>query len=136
MVLQRWQTVYLLIAAIAMAIAAFVPAVKAVDSNFALDYCAGLPLVFRIVCGFTALFFLATISKFKNLKLQMQLCSMGAMLSLAAFVVVALDFYLSDIALRLLLPAFLPGFALICAFLAKSRIVSDYKLIHDSERIR
>lgn len=136
MVLQRWQTVYLLIAVIAMSLAAFIPAVAPADPAFTLDYCAGLPLVFRLLGGLTALLLLVTIFKFRNLKFQKQLCSVGALLSVVSCVVVAMAYFLLDISLKLQISSALPLLSLVCTMLAKSRIISDYKLIHDSERLR
>lgn len=134
MVLQRWQTVYLLISVVAMALAAFFPAV---GGACGLSLCGGgLTAVYHILSGVTALLMLVTIFKFKNLRLQKTLCSCGMLLCAAACVLVVLDYFLQGQALPLNLSALLPFFAFVCVMLAKGRIAKDDKLLHDSERLR
>ena len=107
MVLQRWQSVYLLIAAIALGLATFMPVfdiVRLDKSVLPVDLqsleSAAMPggYAYFILLALSALLSLITIFKYKNLKLQ--------------------------------------KFALICTFLAKSRIIHDDRLIHAADRLR
>ena len=76
MVLQRWQTVYLLISVIAMALAAAFP-LRVAQPVVELG---GAVLVARVLAAAIAVFLLVTITKFKNLKMQQMLCSVGVLL--------------------------------------------------------
>ena len=77
MVLQRWQTVYLLISVIAMALAAAFPAVEPLRVAQPVVELGGAVLVARVLAAAIAVFLLVTITKFKNLKMQQMLCSVG-----------------------------------------------------------
>ena len=89
MVLQRWQTVYLLISVIAMALAAAFPAVEPLRVAQPVVELGGAVLVARVLAAAIAVFLLVTITKFKNLKMQQMLCSVGVLLMLAEIAVVA-----------------------------------------------
>ena len=73
MVLQRWQTVYLLISVIAMALAAAFPAVEPLRVAQPVVELGGAVLVARVLAAAIAVFLLVTITKFKNLKMQQML---------------------------------------------------------------
>ena len=124
MVLQRWQTVYLLISVIAMALAAAFPAVEPLRVAQPVVELGGAVLVARVLAAAIAVFLLVTITKFKNLKMQQMLCSVGVLLMLAV------------VEPRFTMTAPLPVLALACTLMAKSRIQKDYKIIHDCDRLR
>ena len=151
MVLQRWQTVYLFIAVIALALTLFMP----VFEVFGIDGTANgislcsliggvttgtvqLAYVYFILTAVSAVMSLVTIFKFKNLKLQKSLCSVIMLLIIVAYVVIAVCSNLTGgfSAVKWDLASLMPAFALICVFLAKTRITHDYNLIHAADRLR
>ncbi len=91
-----------------------------------------------ILVGVSAVMSLITIFKFKNLKLQKTLCSVTMLLIIVAYIVVALcsNLLVEDAVLHWDLASLIPAFALICVFLAKGRVVHDYRLIHEADRLR
>ena len=101
MVLQRWQTVYLLIAVILMIVTNFVPVMTIGDATGVVDVTFAIVLgaessqigmtAYFVLADVCALLSLLTIFKFKNLKLQMQLCSVLELLYLAAVAVAVVD---------------------------------------------
>lgn len=95
MVLQRWQTVYLLISVIAMALAAAFPAVEPLRVAQPVVELGGAVLVARVLAAAIAVFLLVTITKFKNLKMQQMLCSVGVLLMLAEIAVVAGGYFMA-----------------------------------------
>ena len=146
MVLQRWQSVYLLISAIALGAAAFMPVfhVQAGLEITPLEISTlGTGMMpggyaYFILVALSALMSLLTIFKLKNLKLQKNLCSVNMLLIIAAYITIALCANLTEgiSAISWDIASLLPAFALVCTFLAKSRIIHDYKLIHDADRLR
>ncbi len=91
-----------------------------------------------ILVAVSAVMSLITIFKFKNLKLQKTLCSVTMLLIIVAYIVVALcsNLLVEDAVLHWDLASLIPAFALICVFLAKGRVVHDYRLIHEADRLR
>ena len=98
MVLQRWQSVYLLIAAIALGLATFMPVfdiVRLDKSVLPVDLqsleSAAMPggYAYFILLALSALLSLITIFKYKNLKLQKSLCSINMLLIIAAYITIA-----------------------------------------------
>lgn len=136
MVLQRWQSVYLLISVIAMALVASCPSIEPLNVQQPVADMGNAVLVARILAAAVALFLLATIFKFKNLKLQMKLCSVGMLLTLVDLAIIAGAYFTAFFEPRLTMVAPLPVLAIACTLMAKSRIRKDYKLIHDSDRLR
>jgi len=147
MVLQRWQSVYLLIAAIALGLATFLPVfdiVRLDKSVLPVDLqsleSAAMPggYAYFILLALSALLSLITIFKYKNLKLQKSLCSINMLLIIAAYITIAVcaNFTAGIEIARWQLASLLPAFALICTFLAKSRIIHDDRLIHAADRLR
>ena len=137
MILQRWQTVYMLISVIAMGIAAFFPAMGQLPQGNAIWIQSGkMMVVSSLLCALTAVLLFVAIFKFKNLKFQKQLCSVGQLLIIGYYVVNGIDWYLSPMPAEWNLAALLPAFAFACLLLAKGRIDADYRLLHDSERLR
>lgn len=136
MVLQRWQSVYLLISVIAMALAAAVPAVEPLRVAQPVAEMGGAVLVARVLAAVVAVFLLVTIFKFKNLKLQQTLCSVGILLALVDVALVAMGYFAAVVEPRLTMTAPLPVLAAACVLMAKSRIRKDYRIIHDCDRLR
>lgn len=149
MVLQRWQSVYLLIAAVMLGLATFLPvfeialpdqSVQSVGLRGLLDgSVSGMASAYGyfLLTAVSALVALVSIFKFKNLKLQKSLCSVEMLLIIVAYVVIALCYQLAGgIVVRWDIASLMPAFALICVFLAKSRIIHDYRLIHAADRLR
>ena len=96
----------------------------------------GAVLVARVLAAAIAVFLLVTITKFKNLKMQQMLCSVGVLLMLAEIAVVAGGYFMAVVEPRFTMTAPLPVLALACTLMAKSRIQKDYKIIHDCDRLR
>ena len=152
MVLQRWQTVYLLIAAVMFGLATFLPVLDLpVLQGQAMSVSLGNLLggsvaiegvqyayVYYIITALCCLLSLVNIAKFKALKLQRTICSVTMLLTVVAYVVIALFYNMLGeiIASKWAIASLMPAFALICTFLAKKRIEHDYKLLHDEERLR
>lgn len=147
MVLQRWQSVYLLIAAIALGLATFLPVFDIVTLDKSLLpielsslESAAIPggYAYFILLALSALLSLITIFKYKNLKLQKSLCSVNMLLIIAAYITIAVCANFTDgiQIVRWQMASLLPAFALVCTFLAKSRIIHDDKLIHAADRLR
>ena len=125
MVLQRWQSVYLLIAAIALGLATFMPVfdiVRLDKSVLPVDLpsleSAAMPggYAYFILLALSALISLITIFKYKNLKLQKSLCSINMLLIIAAYITIAVcaNFTAGIEIARWQLASLLPAFALIC----------------------
>jgi hypothetical protein len=96
----------------------------------------GAVLVARVLAAAIAVFLLVTITKFKNLKMQQMLCSVGVLLMLAEIAVVVGGYFMAVVEPRFTMTAPLPVLALACTLMAKSRIQKDYKIIHDCDRLR
>ena len=148
MVLQRWQTVYLLTAEILMIVANFVPVMTIGDVAGVADVTfanvlnaesshSGMTAYF-ILADVCALLSLLTIFKYKNLKLQMQLCSVLELLYLAAVAVAVVQVVVlpADAVVKFALGAFAVPFAMICTFLARSGVKKDRDLLKSVEHFR
>ena len=149
MVLQRWQTVYMFIAVVLLGLSTFM---AVADVNMVKDSVESLSLTslfngqavefqstyaYFLLCGVTALMTLVNIFKFKVLKFQKTLCSVGMLLIVAAYVVLGCAVAMADeVSMHWNLISLAPAFALICLLMAKSRIIKDYKLIHAADRLR
>ena len=149
MVLQRLQSLYLLIAAILMSIFGFstpatVTAGKNVVSITAIPECCAQSAmsnyVLIVLIALTAILALVAIFKYKNLKLQLQLCSVCMLITLVIGVVIGILTYLAipeghwecsvEWSSLLLVAAF------IFFFMARRGVAHDKKVIHDSESFR
>ena len=148
MVLQRWQSVELLIGVILMIVAKFVPVMTigdvagVADVTFANVLSAesshsGMTAYF-ILADVCALLSLLTIFKYKNLKLQMQLCSVLELLYLAAVAVAVVQVVMlpADAVVKFALGAFAVPFAMICTFLARAGVKKDRDLLKSVEHFR
>ena len=148
MVLQRWQTVYLLIAVILMIVTNFVPVMTIGDATGVVDVTFANVLgaessqigmtAYFVLADVCALLSLLTIFKFKNLKLQMQLCSVLELLYLAAVAVAVVDVMMlpADAVVEVALGAFAVPFAMICTFLARAGVKKDRDLLKSVEHFR
>ncbi len=150
MVIQRLQTLYLLIATVLMVVFAFCPSV--IIQPGGPEYAIGVlntgvagathpDLLMTTVGALTVLLSLITIFKFKNLKLQMKLCSINAALTVTLLLIsVILALTLRGKAgvgsVNFTLYNALPVLAVIMQILAYRGIKHDKKLLSSSERLR
>ena len=145
MVLQRWQSVFLLLAAIAMAVFTFMPVMGLVSDNGGVTLSAlgcdqeGVSsMVLLVLDCLSVILLLVTIFKYRDLKLQQRLCKVNILLLVAiiAFIVVMWLMQRGQ-AIAVLKPwIVLPFVALFFTMWASGRIKADRKLLSDSERIR
>ena len=145
MVLQRWQTVFLLLAAIAMAVFTFMPVMGLVTDNGNITLSAmgcaegGVSSLGLLVMDcLVVLLSLVTIFKYRDLKLQQRLCKVIIMLLIVIIVDIAVMWLMQrGQAIAVLTPwVALPFVALFFTIWARGRIKADRKLLSDSERIR
>ncbi|MBR1725477.1 MAG: DUF4293 domain-containing protein [Muribaculaceae bacterium] len=145
MVLQRWQSVFLFLAAIAMAVFTFMPVMGLIadDGNISLS---ALGCGENGVCSYLLLtldclivvMLLVTIFKYRDLKLQQRLCKVNILLIVALIMTIAVMWLMQrGQAIAVLTPwVALPFVALFFTMWASGRIKADRKLLSDSERIR
>ena len=141
--LQRIQSVYLFLAAVAVAVFAFMPAVvSAADGHAILTAvkpdAEGMYLVLLCMCGLIALLALITIFKYKTLKAQKRLCKINILFVLAMLVSIGIITYAQPEALKAVPSWFnlLPVAAIVLLALAHRGIAHDLKLLSDSSRLR
>lgn len=148
MVIQRIQTLYLIIAAILIAVFAFCPSVifgaegqqyvlsvlnsgvkDATHPDLLLSALTGLQLVLTIVAIF----------KFSNLRLQLRLCSINAALSITLLIVIGIIAMVLGDKGNEFTPTYynvIPLVAFVFYILAYRGISHDKKLLSSSERLR
>ncbi len=144
MVIQRIQSLYLLLVVVLMSIFAFLPVFGAnVDGNNlavgALPTCGVTQPSWLLLTldALVALLALITIFKYKDLKAQQRLCSILILLIVAVIVCIAIMFVSQKDGIAALQWSIaLPFVALVFAMLAKKGVKHDRKLLSDSERIR
>lgn len=145
MVLQRIQTVYLLIAVILMTVSMFFPVFTV--SNSTGVYCVG-----ALACGnvnapsmlllgldvLIALFGLVTIFKYKNLKRQITMAGILLLLVIALLVTIGVLFVgQKGVGVAVMQwPIAFPFVTMVMVMLARGGMQRDKKLLSDSERIR
>lgn len=138
MVIQRWQTVYLLIAAICMGLASFLSlGTGLAGNNEIVNYSAFnfLPL-FIINILVTALLFI-DIFLYKNLHHQKKVALVNILLEIVSIVITAiLASFPSGPIEAMSWTATLPVVALILTILARSRMSADERLLKSYDRIR
>lgn len=152
--IQRIQTVYLLLTAILMAVTVFSPIVGLQDqlvyllngfgchmSDIApahINYLLWISLAFSAVATLISLF---NIFSFKNRKRQIKLCKTTSLLIVLLYVILAIYLFWVNQTISIGLSSLKYGFvlpliALILNLLASSKIKSDEKLVQSLNRIR
>lgn len=140
MVIQRIQSVYLLIAAVLMALVCFVVPVASVASEDGSSmgiYIYNLPTLF-ILNLLTAVILLISIFLFKKLKFQMSVVKVCIVLILCSAAIEAVVLYsqVADVVINWVGSALMLLFALVFSFLGLRAIKSDYKLLTSYNRLR
>ena len=149
MVIQRIQSVYLLIAVILMAIFAFFPVLTFEVGSKSFVYGAletgnvGMthidPLMLVLVL-LVALLALIDIFLYKNLQRQMTVCFVDIIIALSMLVAIGIQTYILStheiLNLRLQWFLLLPVFAIIFLMLAHKAMSRDKKALRDSDRLR
>ncbi len=141
MVIQRIQTVYLLLAAIVTAVFAFVPVINVlnpdgvVEISFNSLHFGAWTMVLEILIVILAII---AIFKYRDLKTQIRLTNVLMLLIVTLIIVIAIMMWvLHDKLIMQFTPYIvMPFVALILVWLAKKGIKHDKKLLADSERIR
>ncbi len=141
MVIQRIQTVYLLLAAIVTAVFAFVPVINVlnpdgvVEISFNSLHFGAWTMVLEILIVILAII---AIFKYRDLKTQIRLTNVLMLLIVTLIIVIAImTWVLHDKLIMQFTPYIvMPFVALILVWLAKKGIKHDKKLLADSERIR
>lgn len=141
MVIQRKQSLFLLIAAILMGIYAFMPLLINSNGNVILGGISyeGMGCVIFIMNCLVALLSFITIFKFKSMRFQKRLCVVNILLIVASLAtlcsvgVMQKDF---DLMGSLTYFNIIPVVAIIFLLLAHKGISHDQKLLNDSGRIR
>lgn len=140
MVIQRIQSVYLLLVTILMAIYSFsdVVLVKTIAESFEKIRLYDLSLVAFILSLLDTLLSFVTILKFKSMKLQIALCSVNIMLVLTQLVVMVVDALgLTTVQFdQFLLSNSLPLLSVVFLVLSISSIKRDMKLLSSYDRLR
>lgn len=147
MVLQRLQSLYLLIAAILMVVFTFTTSTTITTGQE--EYVIGAlatghsgstepNYVLCILNALTAVLAIITIFKFKNLKLQLKLCSICIMLSLVIAIAIFILTYmqLNGGEIQVSANNALLALAVVFFWLARRGVAHDKKVIHDSESFR
>lgn len=141
MVIQRIQTVYLLLAAIVTAVFAFVPVINVlnpdgvVEISFNSLHFGAWTMVLEILIVILAII---AIFKYRDLKTQIRLTNVLMLLIVTLIIVISImTWVLHDKLIMQFTPYIvMPFVALILVWLAKKGIKHDKKLLADSERIR
>ena len=140
MVIQRKQSLFLLIAAILMSIYAFMPSLWDTNGKTILGgYREGVDMVPFILSCLTALLSFITIFKFKSLRFQKTLCVVNILLIIAALATVcciALMQKDGDLLGSITYYNILPVLSIIFLLLAHKGISHDQRLLSGSSRIR
>ena len=140
MVIQRIQSVYLLLVTILMAIYSFsdVVLVKTIAESFEKIRLYDLSLVAFILSLLVTLLSFVTILKFKSMKLQIALCSVNIMLVLTQLVVMVVEALgLTTVQFdQFLLSNSLPLLSVVFLVLSISSINRDMKLLSSYDRLR
>lgn len=139
MVIQRIQSVYLLLVTILMGVYSFmdvamVETVENVKNSLSLWEASTISFILSIL---VAILSLITIFKFKHLKLQITLCSINILL-IVAQVAVLIGVLMSGVYVssNMFIANCIPVIAVIFLFLSISAIVKDKKLLSSYDRLR
>lgn len=140
MVIQRKQSLFLLIAAILMGVFAFMPSLMDKNEVTILGGIGeGIDMVPFILSCLTALLSLITIFKFKNLKLQKSMCVINILLIIATVATIcsiALMQKDCDLLDSVTYYDAIPFLAIVFLLLAHKGITHDQRLLSGSSRIR
>lgn len=140
MVIQRKQSLFLLIAAILMGLFAFMPSlIDAKGTPMLGGYSEGIDMVPFILSCLTALLSFIAIFKFKSLRFQKTLCVVNILLiiaTLATICCIALTHKDCDLLGSITYYNALPVLAIIFLLLAHKGISHDQRLLSGSSRIR
>ena len=140
MVIQRKQSLFLLIAAILMGVFAFMPSlIDANGSTMLGGYREGVDMIPFVLSCLTALLSFLTIFKFKSLRFQKILCVVNILLiiaTLATICSIALMHKDCDLLGSITYYNILPVLAIIFLLLAHKGITHDQRLLSGSSRIR
>ncbi len=138
MVIQRWQSVFLLLAAVCMGLASFLSLGQhSLDDAVTVGVCALDYLPLFAVNILVLLLLLIDIFLYKNLRLQKRVAMVGIILEIVSVVNTAL-LMLPSVAMIDVMSwaATLPVVSLILTILARSRMVADERLLKSCDRIR
>lgn len=141
MQIQRIQSVYLFLAAVAMAVFAFLPAISFVNdagaqSIGALTLCGTTHVMPLLLCldALIVVLLLITLFKYRNLSFQLKLCKVNLLLIFTLLATIGIMVYMQKGQLGWSLV--LPFVAIVLVILAHKGIKHDKKLLSDSDRIR
>ena len=135
MVIQRWQSVLLLISAIFVALAGILP--YAVTAN-GVDVCAVQTPVLLCVDILVALLLLIDIFLYRNLRYQMKVTrlALGLIVVLEAAIAAYTCAGLEGATIFIIGGIVMPVLALISAFAALRLMLRDYRLLRSADRLR
>lgn len=135
MVIQRWQSVLLLISAIFVALAGILP--YAVTDN-GVDVCAVQTPVLLCVDILVALLLLIDIFLYRNLRYQMKVTrlALGLIVVLEAAIAAYTCAGLEGATISIIGGIVMPVLALISAFVALRLMLRDYRLLRSADRLR
>lgn len=135
MVIQRWQSVLLLISAIFVALAGILP--YAVTAN-GVDVCAVQTPVLLCVDILVALLLLIDIFLYRNLRYQMKVTrlALGLIVVLEAAIAAYTCAGLEGATISIIGGIFMPVLALISSFVAFRLMHRDYRLLRSADRLR
>ena len=135
MVIQRWQSVLLLISAIFVALAGILP--YAVTAN-GVDVCAVQTPVLLCVDILVALLLLIDIFLYRNLRYQMKVTrlALGLIVVLEAAIAAYTGAGLEGATISIIGGIVMPVLALISAFVALRLMLRDYRLLRSADRLR
>lgn len=135
MVIQRWQSVLLLISAIFVALAGILP--YAVTTN-GVDVCAVQTPVLLCVDILVALLLLIDIFLYRNLRYQMKVTrlALGLIVVLEAAIAAYTCAGLEGATISIIGGIVMPVLALISTFVALRLMHRDYRLLRSADRLR
>lgn len=135
MVIQRWQSVLLLISAIFVALAGILP--YAVTAN-GVDVCAVQTPVLLCVDILVALLLLIDIFLYRNLRYQMKVTrlALGLVVVLEAAIAAYTCAGLEGATISIIGGIVMPMLALISSFVALRLMHRDYRLLRSADRLR
>lgn len=135
MVIQRWQSVLLLISAIFVALAGILP--YAVTAN-GVDVCAVQTPVLLCVDILVALLLLINIFLYRNLRYQMKVTrlALGLIVVLEAAIAAYTCAGLEGATISIIGGIVMPVLALISSFVALRLMHRDYRLLRSADRLR